>query len=83
MGIIVIYFMRPVEEKGTLKEKKMPISVFLELVTTIAIEIISPLVIDEFNLLVLKTHPLHHQPSRGHPCLAFERAVLGGELSSE
>lgn len=69
MGIIVIYFMRLVEEKGTLKGKKMPISVFLELVTTIAIEIISPLVIDEFNLLVLKTHTPLAPPTLLRPSL--------------
>ena len=67
--------MRPMEEKGTLKGKKCQFQ-YLELITIIAMEIISPFVIDEFNLLVLKTHPLRHQPVRGHLCLAFKRAVL-------
>lgn len=86
MGIIVIYFMRPVEEKGTLKKKKMPISVFLELITIFAIEIISRFIIDEFNLLVLKTHTPLAPPTLTGPSLPSIRegcALVGSCLLSE
>lgn len=64
----------------------MPISVFLELITIFAIEIISRFIIDEFNLLVLKTHTPLAPPTLAGPSLPSIQegcALVGSCLLSE